>query len=171
MDEDSVVFRARAGDQAAFSELVEAYGPATYRLCCAILRSGSDAEDAAQEAFIRAWRELPTLRDVGAWPAWLRRISVHVALDASRRNRLRAVTLRITSPSSALDLTSVVTDRQELEEAFARLSVADRTILVLRYYLDLEVPDAALALGIPLGTAKSRLHRALARLRADMEAT
>jgi len=169
MDEESVVLRAKAGDQAAFGQLVEAYGPAMYRLCRAILRSGSDAEDTAQEAFIRAWRELPTLRDVGAWPAWIRRISVNAAVDASRRNRLRSIPLSLASPSPAIDLGSLVATRQELDDAFSRLSGADRAILVLRFYLDLEVPDAASALGIPLGTAKSRLHRALERLRAEME--
>ena len=162
--------RAKAGDRAAFGELVDAYGPATYRLCRAILRSQTDAEDAAQEAFIRAWRELPSLRDAAAWPAWLRRISVHVALDASRRNRLRVVKLGLLRPVGSTDHPVPETDQAELETAFARLSVDDRAVLVLRYYVDLEVPDIANALGIPLGTAKSRLHRALARLRTDMEA-
>ena len=169
MDEESVVLRAKAGEHPAFGQLVEAYGPAMYRLCRAILRSGGDAEDAAQEAFIRAWRELPTLRATDAWPTWIRRIAIHAAIDAARRNRLRSTTLTLVRHSPQADHGAHVADHDELDEAFSRLSPDDRAILVLRYYLDLEVQDAALALRIPLGTAKSRLHRALARLRAEME--
>ena len=168
MDEESVVLRARAGDREAFGELVHAYGSTTYRLCRAILRSGSDAQDAAQEAFIRAWQQLPTLNDAAAWPGWIRRIAVHTAIDAGRRNRLRSTKLNVASSSLVRAAPSHLADHEELDDAFSRLSPDDRAILALRFYLDLEVPDAARALGIPLGTAKSRLHRALVRLRAEM---
>ena len=169
MSEEALIERAQAGDAEAFGRLVDLHGPSTYRLCYAILRSPTEAEDAAQEAFVRAWRELPRLRDASAWPGWLRRIATRAAIDEwhrrGRRMRIWAGRVDVIAP----DHGAAVAARMELEAAFRQLSADDRALLALRFYADLEVPDAAATLGIPLGTAKSRLSRALGKLRIILE--
>lgn len=158
---------ARAGNQGAFGDLVEAHATTTFRLCYAILRSPAEAEDAAQDAFVRAWRDLPKLRDAGSWQAWLRKIAVRTAIDRARSNRrflaMRSEVRPVDDPAEAYGT------RDEIGRAFMRLAADDRALLVLRFYVDLEVPDIAISMGIPLGTAKSRLHRALGRLRQVLE--
>jgi RNA polymerase sigma factor (sigma-70 family) len=168
MNEEALVAEARAGDIGAFTRLVERDGPACYRVCFAILRSHPDAEDAAQEAFVKAWRQLPGLRDTSAWPDWFRRIAIRAAIDRARRIRPRAQMSAIL-PTIQPDPSVAVVARNEIEEAFKQLSADDRAILVLRFYLDMDVPHVATALGIPVGTAKSRLHRAIERLRTIVE--
>ncbi len=155
---------ARSGDVQAFGELVEAESASTFRLCLVMLGSEADARDAAQEAFIRAWRDLPKLRDTRTWGAWLRRVTVRAALDQARRVR-RLPEIRPGLPSVVPDPAVRFAERDEMAHAFGRLSIDDRAVLALRFYADLEVPDVAAALGIPLGKANSRLSRALNRLR------
>ncbi|MGH2468165.1 MAG: RNA polymerase sigma factor [Candidatus Limnocylindrales bacterium] len=186
---EELVVAARQGDEAAFASLVEMDGPGALRLARAILTTRSDAEDAVQEAFFRAWRQLPKLRDAERWSAWFRRIVVRCAIDVvRRRQRIREVapTRSISSPivghdvdaalvradpsAATADLEAGVADRDLAERALARLVPEDRALLALRFLADLEVPDAAAALGLRLGTAKSRLHRLLARLRDELEA-
>jgi RNA polymerase sigma-70 factor, ECF subfamily len=146
--------------------LVDRYGPTTYRLCRTILRSSTEAEDAAQDALIRAWRELPNLRDTKAWPAWLRAITVRTSIDMARRRRPSP--LGEVRPAWGPDPSVEIASRDAIDRALAELRPEDRAILALRYYVDLEVPDVAVALGLPLGTAKSRLNRAIGRLRASL---
>jgi RNA polymerase sigma-70 factor (ECF subfamily) len=172
---EGLVSAARDGDRHAFAALVEMEATTAYRLAYAILGSHSDAEDAAQDAFIRAWRDLPTLRDPARWPAWFRRLAVRAALDRARRLRRHPeITLDTTGETGfdplAPDEIGPLASRHELLTAMTELSADDRAIIALRYAADLEVPAAAAALGIPLGTAKSRLHRALARLRQRLDA-
>jgi len=169
MNEETLVAEARAGSVEAFSRLIDRDGAVCYRLCFAILRSHADAQDAAQATFVKAWRQLPSLRDVSAWSDWLRRIAVRTAIDTARHNRPRMVWLADSDAAQA-DPSVALADRMELEAAFVRLSTDDRAVLTLRFYLDLELPQVAAALGVPLGTAKSRLHRALQRLRIALEA-
>jgi RNA polymerase sigma-70 factor, ECF subfamily len=164
-----LVLAARSGDATAFAMLVHAETPAAYRLALSIVRSRSEAEDAVQEAFLRAWRDIGRLRDADRWAAWFRRLIVRSALDQARRRRVREVDLELALNVPGLEPSVHPADRLELLAAFDRLAPEDRAILALRFYADLEVPDAAAALGIPLGTAKSRLNRALARLRQQME--
>jgi RNA polymerase sigma-70 factor, ECF subfamily len=164
---EDLVMAAQVGSTESFSRLIEAEAPAALRLCRAILRTEAEAEDASQEAWIRAWRDLPSLRAPGAWPSWFRRIVVRAAIDRARRRSVREVSATGFDSSTvpAVDDASVgVGDRDEMRRAFDRLSPDDRAVLALRFYADLEVPDVADALGIPLGTAKSRVHRALGRL-------
>ncbi len=171
---DGIVTAAGRGDLRAFAALVEMEATTAYRLAFAILGSHADAEDAAQDAFIRAWRDLPSLRDPGRWPAWFRRLVVRSALDQARRRRRRAE-IRLdpadggTFEPHGPDAFGPVAFRDELLQALAGLSADDCAVIALRFGADLEVPDVAAALGIPLGTAKSRLHRAIARLRARLE--
>ncbi|HET7677990.1 MAG TPA: sigma-70 family RNA polymerase sigma factor [Candidatus Limnocylindrales bacterium] len=166
---EELVIAARAGDRHAFAALVEREGPAAVRLARRILGSAADAEDAAQDAFIRAWRDLPRLRDAGRWPAWFRRLVVRAALDGARRSRRgpQIVSAEVGDPA-APDSTARLAERDRVLQALASLPVGERAVLVLRYGEDLEVPDVADALSIPLGTAKSRIHRALRRLRAQL---
>jgi RNA polymerase sigma-70 factor (ECF subfamily) len=165
-----LVTAAKAGDGDAFMDLVQLETPEAYRLSLAILRHASDAEDALQEAFLRAWRELPGLRDADRWAAWFRRIAVNAAIDTGRRKKaFRVAPLDFHEPPPAADSSAGVGDRDEVGRAMAHLDANDRALLALRFGHDLELPDVAAALGIPLGTAKSRLHRALGRMRKEME--
>jgi RNA polymerase sigma-70 factor (ECF subfamily) len=165
----NVVLAARSGDATAFAALVHTETPAAYRLALSIVRSPAEAEDAVQEAFLRAWRDIRQLRAAELWPAWFRRLTVRAALDQTRRRpRVREVDLEQAAEIPGLEPGLPAADRFELMAAFDRLGPDDRAILALRFFADVELPDAAAALGIPLGTAKSRLHRALERLRAHM---
>ena len=158
---------ARSGDRNAFGTLVDQEAPAAFRVARAILRNEADAEDAVQDAFMRAWRDLPRLRELGRWPGWFRRIVVRAALDRARTDRQRREVGILDVPEAATDDPGpMLIERAVLERALAQLGPDDRAILALRYAADLEVPDVAATLGIPLGTAKSRLHRAVNRLRA-----
>jgi RNA polymerase sigma-70 factor (ECF subfamily) len=168
-----LVIAARGGDRDAFASLVGLESGDAYRLTLSILRNPHDAEDAAQEAFVRAWSELPALRDADAWLPWFRRIAVNSALELNRRRGNGHVTVPLgeLEPAPAPDGSGQVAARDQVNRLVGCLDQADRALLVLRFGLDLELPDVAAALGIPLGTAKSWLHRALARLRAELEAT
>ena len=164
-----MVVAARGGDEAAFAAIVHAETPSAYRLALSILRSPAEAEDAVQEAFVRAWRDIRSLRDPALWPAWFRRLTVRSALDqARRRPRVREVDLDLAFNVPGTEPAVHSAERLELVAAFGLLRPDDRAILALRFYADLELPEIAAALGIPLGTAKSRLHRAVGRLREQM---
>jgi RNA polymerase sigma factor (sigma-70 family) len=165
-----LVIAATAGDGDAFMDLVQLETPDGFRLALAILRQPCDAEDALQEAFVRAWRQLPRLRDPESWPAWFRRILVNSAIDAGRRKKAsRIVPLGFHEPPPQADSSAGTADLDEVTRAMGHLDANDRALLALRFGHDLELPDVAAALGIPLGTAKSRLHRALGRLRKELE--
>jgi RNA polymerase sigma-70 factor (ECF subfamily) len=165
-----LVIAAKAGDGDAFMDLVQLETPGAYRLSLTILRHPFDAEDALQDAFVRAWRQLPGLRDVEQWQPWFRRIAVNTAIDIGRRrNALRIVPLGFHEPPPAADGSVGLADRDEIGQAMGHLDANDRALLALRFGQDLELPDVAAALSIPLGTAKSRLHRALGRLRKELE--
>ncbi len=168
-----LVIRARAGDRDAFSELV---GRSVGRLTAVarmILRDEYAAQDAVQETFIQAWRALPGLRDPDRFEAWTRRLLVRSCFRAVRRSRrVEAVEIRLTpgdEPVVAGGERELAT-RDQLERGLARLPAEQRAAVVLVYYLDLPLADAAQAMGVPLGTTKSRLSRATQALRAAIEA-
>jgi RNA polymerase sigma-70 factor (ECF subfamily) len=173
-----LVAAARAGDEVAFATLIEAEAPRVYRAVLAVVRSPEDAQEVIQDASIRAWRQIHGLRETASWAGWFRRIAVRQALDAAGRQRSRRVreisldaadgSERTAGPGGA-DPSSGWAERAAVMGALASLSKDDRALLGLRYGADLEVPDVAEALGIPLGTAKSRLHRALRRVASAME--
>ena len=171
MDQRGLVELARRGDHDAFALLARG---AVARLDAAarlILRDAELARDAVQEAFIQAWRDLPGLRDPDRFDAWLHRLTVHSCIDAARRRRRRVIEVELTPFDGPVvgDIASVVADRDLLDRALGRLEPEVRALIVLHYYLGLSVPDAADAMGIPLGTAKSRIHRALAVMRASVD--
>lgn len=165
MDPERVA-RARNGDASAFEELVEArVGPMT-RTAMAILGREDEARDAVQDALLTAWRELAALRDPAAFDAWLTRILVNRCRRGLRRIGLRRVreipvdALKAAEEPGAADLTAVVGERQALERAFDRLSIDERTLLVLHHLDGRSVTSIADVLGVPVGTAKSRLFAA-----------
>jgi RNA polymerase sigma-70 factor (ECF subfamily) len=167
-----LVERARQGDHDAFAMLA---GAAINRLDGAarlILRDPDKAKDAVQEALVRAWRDMPSLRDSGRFDAWLHRLLVRACIDEARRLRRHRYDVEL-APFHAhvvADGVSITLDRDQLDRGFRRLEPEARAVIVLHHYLDLPLPEVALALGIPLGTAKSRLHRALGAMRAALDA-
>lgn len=166
---ENLVSDAVAGDRFAFASLLERETPSAYRAALAILRSPEEARDVVQEAAIRAWQELPRLHSAAAWPAWFRRITVRQALDERRHARhTRESPLSEQGCPDPVDAAADSDASVILLSAFDRLRAEDRAILALRFHLDLTVPDVADTLGIKLGTAKARIHRALAKLRAEL---
>lgn len=166
-----LVERARQGDHEAFEALATAVVNRLYGLARLILRDTELAEDATQEALFRAWRDLPSLRDPGKWDAWLRRLLVHAAIDEARRRRRFEANVRVLGqePSTG-DGPAAIVDRDPVWTAIRQLTVEQRAVVTLRFDLDLSVPEIAETLGLPLGTAKSRLHYAIEALRAALEA-
>jgi RNA polymerase sigma-70 factor (ECF subfamily) len=157
---------ARGGDEEAFARLVDLEAPAAYRLALSIVRSPAEAEDAVQDAFVQAWRRIDSLHDPDRWSAWFRRLLVRCALEhARRRHLIREVDLEFAVDVPRLEPSPHPAEWLALISAFDRLDPSDRAILSLRFFADLDMEDVATALGVPLGTAKSRLHRSLGRLR------
>jgi RNA polymerase sigma-70 factor (ECF subfamily) len=165
----SLIDRARTGDRDAFESIVRARMDAVYRLSFAILGDEADARDAAQEAFIAAWRQLPRLREPERFEAWLQRIAVNAArqtIRSSRRRRIREI------PSStvvALAERAAPAERDDaaiLDAALATLPVDQRAILVLHHLEGRPLAEIATILDVPIGTAKSRLFAARRALAA-----
>ena len=145
-------------------ELASAYRLAGYLLCDA-----SAAEDAAQEAVLRAWRAYPTLRDHSHFGPWLQRIVANVCRDQRRRRRLvRFVLDGAFDEPQAGDPFRASLDRMAIGRAIAQLSGEHREVVVMRYMLDLTNEDIGERLGIPVGTVKSRLHYAFTELRRSL---
>ena len=167
-----LVERARRGDHDAFAELAAAAISRLDTAAWLILRDVEQAKDAVQNALVRAWRDLPTLRDPDRFDAWLHRLLVRACIDEARRLRRHRVDVELTTihDPAVTGLESVIADRDELERGFLRLDPEMRAVIVLHHYLDLPLPSVATVLGIPLGTAKSRLHRALGLMRAALDA-
>jgi RNA polymerase sigma-70 factor (ECF subfamily) len=137
-----------------------------------ILRDADRADDAVQAALISAWRQLRTLRDPDAFEPWLHRILTNECYaEARRRTRMQA-RIRLLTMAGGAESTGILTvnDRDQLERAFRRLTLEQRAVLVFHHYVGLPLPEVATHLGIPLGTAKSRLHRATDALRASLNA-
>jgi RNA polymerase sigma-70 factor, ECF subfamily len=165
------VRRAMAGDHDAFAALANAHVDRMYSLARLILRDADRAEDATQEALVRAWRELPRLRDPERFWAWLRRLLVSACYDEGRRMRQRAeVTWLADHDRATADEMAGVVDRDRLDRAFRRLPLEQRAVVVLNHVEGLTHEEIASTLGLPLGTVKSRARYALAGLRSALEA-
>ncbi len=166
MDED-LVRRAQHGDRHAFSVLAASSVDRLYAVAYRIMRDPDLASEATQQALLEAWRDVRSLRDPGRWEAWTYRLVVH-ACSASRRSERRyadAVYVLRERPSTIESAERWIADRDELERAFRRLPVEQRAIVILHYYVGLRLTEVADALGIPAGTARSRLHHATVRMR------
>jgi len=168
-----LVERARRGDHDAFAVLA---GAAISRLDAAawlMLRDTDRAMDAVQNALVRAWRDLPALRDPDRFDAWLYRLLMHACTDEIRRARRHHLDVDVgdlTVEPAVADTVSTIADRDELERGFGRLDPEERAVIVLHHYLDLPLPDVASTLQVPLGTVKSRLYRGLGKMRAALDA-
>ena len=172
MTQRELVERARRGDHDAFASLLHGSIVRLEAVARLVLRDPDLARDAVQDAYIRAWRDLPGLRDPDRFDAWIHRLTVNACLDVTRRRRRRPIEIQLTpvGPTAIPDESMAVAQRDELERGFDRLSADQRAVLVLHYYVGMSMPALAAALGIPLGTAQSRLGRALVALRAAIEA-
>lgn len=171
-----LVERAMAGDHDAFTELARVSIDRLYVVARLILRDDGQAEDATQEALVAAWRRLAGLRDPDRFEAWLHRLLVNACYREARRGRRRGSmevhvdSLAMPEASGAADTTNDLADRDQLERGFRRLDIDQRTVLVMHYYLGFSLVDAAEVLGVPPGTVRSRLHRAINAMRAALAA-
>lgn len=167
-----LIDRAKRGDKEAFTALVLQLGDRLYSVAYRILRDAARAEDAVQQTFLIAWRELPSLRDERRLEAWLYRLLVNACYAEIRHTRrwqpgLRVVPLEVPSED---DAQLSVANRDELERAFRRLSGEQRAVLVLHHYVGLSGAEIGTALGLAPGTVRSRLHYARQLMRAAIEA-
>lgn len=169
MSDESLILQARAGHAAAWEQLVRANQEVVFRLAYLLLRDADEADDVAQETFIRAHGALTGFDTARPLRPWLLRISANLA-----RNRRRSLRRSLAALQRAFALAPHATqldesagwERQTLWAAVGRLGSADQEVLYLRYFLDLSEADTARALAVRQGTVKSRTSRALARLRS-----
>jgi RNA polymerase sigma-70 factor (ECF subfamily) len=167
-----LVERAQNGDREAFGALVGLISDRMYGLAARILRDSDLAEDALQGALINAWRQLPDLRDPDRFEAWVRKVLVHACYAEARRRRSWAANVRVLpvdGPAGADDIVSI-DDRDQLDRAFRRLSAEQRAVFVLHHHEGRSLVEIADTLGIPAGTARSRLHYATRVLRGAIAA-
>ena len=171
MDTDLVIL-AQHGDKGAFGLIAARIADRFLAVARGILRDIDLAEDATQQALLTVWQDLPQLRDPARFEAWSYRLLVRACYAEGRKERRWAPNLRllpVDQPSTEDALSSVV-DRDQLERGFRRLSLDHRAVVVLYHLLDLPLDRVADVLGIPLGTAHSRLHHATRALRAALDA-
>ena len=167
-----LVEQARDGDEIAFSELIDLDGDRCYAIAYRILRDVERAQDAVQQAFLLAWRELPRLRDPERFEFWLHRLLVNACYEEFRGYRRWSAnvrTLPVDGPSGP-DETVSVDDRDALERAFRSLSPEHRTVAVLHHHAGFPLASIAEVTGVPVGTVKSRLHYATRMLRESLAA-
>src|SRR5215218_6561124 len=163
---------AQHGDEAAFVDLIRVRSNRLFAIAQRILRDVDRAEDALQDALVIAWRDLRGVRDPDRFDAWLHRVLVHVCIEQAERERRRTANLRllpVDGPATSDDLLTLA-DRDQLERGFRRLSPEQRAILVLHHFVGYTPAEIAETLGIPPGTARSRLHHAHRAMRAALEA-
>jgi RNA polymerase sigma-70 factor (ECF subfamily) len=167
-----VVERAAQGDQEAFAILATGHVDRCYALAYRILRDPHRAQDATQQALLNAWRDLATLRDPEKFDAWLHRIVVQACYLESRGERRWTARVRLLSvvPTNGPDVAKSVADRDALEHAFRQLTPEQRAVVVLHHHLGYPLTEIAATLGIPEGTARSRLHYAVRQLRVALDA-
>jgi RNA polymerase sigma-70 factor (ECF subfamily) len=166
-----LVTRAMQGDHDAFASLAAAAVDRCYAIAYRILRDQHRAQDATQQALLGAWRDLPTLRDPARFDAWLYRLVAHACYREARSERRATARIRaISFEPSTPDVARSVAARDELEDAFRRLTPEQRTVVVLHHHMGYPLTEIATTLGIPAGTARSRLHYAVRQLRAVLDA-
>jgi len=160
--------RAKRGDHDAFAALVDARLARLDAAARLILRDGELARDAVQDALIRAWRDLPGLRDPERFDAWLHRLLVNACLDLARRRRRRPIEVELMSIDSPAvpDPSGRLAVQEQIHDALGSLDPSHRAVVALHYLLGMPLTEVAATLGIPSGTARSRLHYGLAAMRA-----
>jgi RNA polymerase sigma-70 factor, ECF subfamily len=177
LDERAAVEAVLAGDRDAFRVLVERESAAVIRACHRVLGDLHEAEDAAQEAFVIAFRGLAAWRGDGPFAAWLTRIAVRVALRRAKRRR-DVTWIDPTDPAKGIDLPggpdpAITTLRAEraagLRTAVGRLDEPYREVIALRFFGELSLDEIASQTGRPLGTVKTHIRRGLLRLRTAVD--
>jgi RNA polymerase sigma-70 factor (ECF subfamily) len=170
--QEELVRQAQQGDAEAFDSLARMVGDRCLAIAVRILRDLHLAEDAVQAALITSWTELRTLRDPSRFEPWLHRILTNACYAEARRRKRWSEGIRILPVESAYGSDDYLTvdDRDLLERAFRRLTLEQRAVLVFHHYLGLSISEVAARIGLPVGTAKSRLHYATGALRASIEA-
>lgn len=168
----ALVERARHGDSEAFDALARQVGDRCMAIAFRILRDADQADDAVQSALIAAWKDIRRLRDPDAFEFWLHRILVNECYAEARRRRRWSANLHVLERPEAEDPAEILTvnDRDQLDRAFRRLTLEQRAVLVFHHYVGLTAEQVADRLGIPVGTAKSRIHHATSALRASLDA-
>ena len=163
--------RAQTGDHASFSILASEALPRVFGAARLILRDHERAEDAVQDALLLAWRHIAALRDPAAWDAWLYRLTVRACYRLAARaatHRVVELDVRADRTCESGDFTRAIAEREQILAALGTLQIEQRAVIVLHFHLDMPLSRAAVVLGIPIGTVKSRLHRALEALRASL---
>jgi RNA polymerase sigma-70 factor (ECF subfamily) len=164
--------RARHGDQGAFTQLVQAYERPVFNLCFRMLGEAGEAEEAAQETFLRAYRSLSRHDPQRPFRPWLLSIASHHCIDRLRRRRLRLISLEDlpaeevpAAPNPGPEMAAVERERQgRVQRMLAELAPKERAAVVLRYWYDLSYEEIGLALSLSESAVKSRLHRARRQL-------
>ena len=162
---------ASRGDRDAFAALASASVDRLFAIARRILQDHERAQDAVQSALMGAWQHLPSLRDPARFQQWLNKLLVRACYEESRKDQAYRATVRVI-PMEPFepDQSGWLANRDQLERAFRRLNVEQRAVVVLHFYLGLALKEAAEILGIPEGTARSRLHYALRIMRGAIEA-
>jgi RNA polymerase sigma-70 factor, ECF subfamily len=167
-----LVERARDGDHDAFARILAERADRLFAVAYLVMRHRAAAEDAVQDASLRAWRDLPRLRDLDRFDGWLRRLVINACFDSLRRQRRRPaeIALGTSDEPATSDASARIADHEALARAFTRLSPEHRAVVVLSHYEGMTTGEVASALDVPHGTVKSRLHHALRALRAALDA-
>ena len=174
MNELLLISRARGGDREAFGELVEQYRDNVYRLAYRMCGNAYDADEAAQEAFVAAWRALPNFRGDAKFSTWLYRLTTNAAIDVMRREKRHQTVgdgemIDLADDADSPQETVERTEQQEaVQKALATLSEEYREVLLLRYMEELDYAEIAEVLQLPSGTVKSRINRAKAALKTAL---
>ena len=174
MNELLLISRARGGDREAFGALVEQYRDNVYRLAYRMCGNAYDADEAAQEAFVAAWRALPNFRGDAKFSTWLYRLTTNAAIDVMRREKRHQTVgdgemIEVADDADSPQETVERTEQQEaVQKALATLSEEYREVLLLRYMEEMDYAEIAEVLQLPSGTVKSRINRAKAALKAAL---
>ena len=168
----TLIEAARSGDEEAFASIARGSADRLFAVAHRILRDVGRAEDAVQQTLVTAWRQLPELREVDRFEAWIHRILVNSCYAEAKRARRWTANVRMLSVDGPAtpDTTVSVATRDALDRGFRRLSPEQCAVFVLHHYLGWPLHEIAETLGVPLGTVKSRLYYATSSLRAALEA-
>ena len=170
-DQENIIARARRGDAGAFEQLVETYREQVYRIALRMCSNAADADEAAQEAFLAAWKGLPNFRGDSQFSTWLYQLTTHAAIDLMRREKRQIAAADITEVSAADPAPSPQQQAEQSEQreivrdAILQLAPEQREVVVLRFMEELSYEEIGAVLKLPSGTVKSRLNRAKAQLK------
>jgi RNA polymerase sigma-70 factor (ECF subfamily) len=171
VDQRRLVEQAQRGDHDAFAELARRVVVRLDRAARLILRDPELARDGVQDGLIRAWRDLPTLQDPDRFEAWVHRLVANACIDLTRRRRSRPIEVELLHEHAPEipDASGLIAQRDLVDGVLRRLDPSGRAIVVLHYYAGLPLLEVAATLRIPIGTVKSRLHRALRDMRVAID--